>query len=109
MEVVRYTNSGFTRGSQVYYSDGEPSKGLVTARLALKLFFFFLRGRGRDRNLTSYYQSLINKLPLTVKNIPDTFSIDFACLQTSPFETVIINTVTRKTIFFHIKSADMHS
>ena len=46
MEVVRYTNSGFTRGSEVYYSDGEPSKGLVTARLALKLFFFFCEGKG---------------------------------------------------------------
>ena len=25
-----------------------------------------------------------------MKNMPDTFSIDFACLQISPFETVIL-------------------
>ena len=78
------------------------------ARLASKLFFF-LRGRGRDRSFTSYYQSLINKLPLTVKNIPYRFSIDFVCLQISPFETVIINAVTRIKDFFQIKSANMHS
>lgn len=59
----------------------------------------FLRGRGRERNFTSYYQSLINKPPLTVKNIPYRFSIDFVCLQTSPFATVIINAVTRKKNF----------
>ena len=40
-----------------------------------------------------------------MKNMPDTFSIDFACLQTSPFETVII--IRLKGI--KIKSANMHS
>ena len=40
-----------------------------------------------------------------MKNKPDTFSIDFSCLQTqtSPFGTVILyNTVTTYKTFFHI-------
>ena len=43
------------------------------------------------------------------KCLPYRFSNDFVCLQTSPFEKVIINAVTRKKIFFQIKSANMHS
>ena len=38
-------------------------------------------------------------------NMPDTFSIDYACLQISPFETVIYN-VSRP--FLQIKSANRH-
>ena len=40
-----------------------------------------------------------------MKNMPDTFSIDYACLQISPFETVIYN-VSRP--FLQIKSANRH-
>ena len=39
-------------------------------------------------------------------NMPDTFSIDFACLQMSPFEKWFY-TVSRP--FLQIKSANMHS
>ena len=44
-----------------------------------------------------------------MKNMPDIFSIDFACFQTSPFETVILCTcITVMGTFFQIKSANMH-
>ena len=37
----------------------------------------------------TFYHSSINQFVLMMKNIPDTFSIDFVCLQTCSFETVI--------------------
>ena len=40
-----------------------------------------------------------------MKNMPDTFSIDYACLQISPFETVIYNV---SGPFLEIKSVNMH-
>ena len=42
-----------------------------------------------------------------MKNMPGTFSIDYACSQISPFETVIfIYNVSRP--FLEIKSANIH-
>ena len=41
-----------------------------------------------------------------MKNIPDTFSIDYACLQIFPFETVIFYNVPGP--FLEIKSANTH-
>ena len=44
-----------------------------------------------------------------MKNMPDIFSLDFMCFQTSPFETVILCTcITVMGTFFQIKSANMH-
>ena len=40
-----------------------------------------------------------------MKNMPDTFSMDFACLQICPFETVIIYSFWDIP---QIKSANMH-
>ena len=41
-----------------------------------------------------------------MKNMPDTFSIDYACLQISPFETVIYNV---SGPILEIKLANMHN
>ena len=44
-----------------------------------------------------------------MKNMPDIFSLDFMCFQTSPFETLILCTcITVMGTFFQIKSANMH-
>ena len=45
--------------------------------------------RRHDRNFTPFTIHYLRKL-LVMKNRPDTFSIDYACLQISPFETVIL-------------------
>ena len=58
--------------------------------------------RGVWQEFHVFYHSLINKLLLTMKNMPDTFSFDFSCLQNSDY-----NTVTRT--FSQIKSANMHT
>ena len=44
-----------------------------------------------------------------MKNMPDIFSLDFMCFQTSPFETLILCTcITVMGTFFQIKSANVH-
>ena len=74
---------------------GGSEKNRGTVITSLQLAF-----RRRDRNFTPF------TIPLAMKKMPDTFSIDCACLQISPFETVILYSFWA---FIQIKSPKMQS
>ena len=49
------------------------------------------KSSGGETGISRLLLPFINyETPLVMKNMPDTFSIDYACSQISPFETVIL-------------------